>query len=71
MHTQSGLIFRTDPAESAPHPCPCCLRLVLPTDHEQASLEDAYCLGCFTWDRNTAQCLPANSAHPATEETPA
>lgn len=66
VHTQTGLIFRIDPADNAPHPCPCCTRLVLPTDHEQAGLEDAYCLGCFTWDRDVSACLPANSAHPKT-----
>lgn len=65
-HTPTGLIFRIDPATEAPHPCPCCTRLVLPTDHEQAGLEDAYCLGCFTWDRDVSACLPANSAHPKT-----
>src|SRR5574341_1640695 len=65
-HTGTGLVFRTDPADQAPHPCPCCSRLVLPTDHAYATEEDAYCLGCFTWDRNVSACLPANSAHPVT-----
>lgn len=73
----SGLAFRFDPADNAPHPCPCggedgedsCGRLVLPTDHAYAYIEDAYCTGCFTWKRGDVQCLPANTAHPA-EETP-
>lgn len=65
-HRPSGFIFRIDPADNAPHPCPCCGRLVLPTDHADAGMEDAYCLGCFTWSRDKIQCLPANTAH--TEE---
>lgn len=64
--TGSGFILRYDDADSAPHPCPCCGRLVLPTDHADAGMEDAYCLGCFTWSRDNIQCLPANTAH--TEE---
>jgi hypothetical protein len=62
-HSPTGLTFRIDPADKAPHACPCCGRLVLPEDHAYAAAEDAYCLGCFTWDRNTPACLPANSAH--------
>ena len=69
-HAESGLTFRIDPADNAPHACPCnkgddnpCGRLVLPTDHADAHMEDAYCLGCFTWSRDVAACLPANTAH--------
>lgn len=67
-HEPTGLTFRIDPADNAPHSCPCdgCGRLVLPTDHRDAGMEDAYCLGCFTWNRDDIQCLPANTAH--TEE---
>lgn len=74
-HKPSGYTFRIDEADSAPHPCPCghgeddpCGRLVMPSDHAYAHDPEAYCLGCFTWDRNTTQCLPANTAH--TEEPP-
>ena len=67
VDTDTGLTFRVDSADNAPHPCPCCARLVLPTDHAYAYTEDAYCLGCFTWKRDTPQCLPANTAH-STEE---
>ncbi|MCP9209570.1 hypothetical protein [Streptomyces cucumeris] len=63
VEASTGLAFRVDEEEDAPHACPCCERLVLPEDHAHASAEDAYCLGCFTWDRNTEQCLPGNSAH--------
>jgi hypothetical protein len=75
-HEPSGLTFRIDPADSAPHPCPCgneedgeniCRRLVLPTDHAYADAEDAYCLGCFTWSRDVEACLPENTAHAAEE----
>lgn len=66
---QTGITFRIDPADQAPHACPCCGRLVLPTDHAYAHDEDAYCLGCFTWDRNTPQCLPENSAHSTREKS--
>lgn len=69
----SGWTFRIDPADNAPHPCPCgqrgednpCGRLVLPTDHAYAEFEDAYCLGCWA-DTVNPGCLPANTAH--TEE---
>lgn len=61
---ESGMTFRIDPADEAPHPCPCCGRLVLPAD-----LEDTLCAGCFTWNRGDVQCLPENTAH-LTEETP-
>lgn len=64
--TETGRTFRIDDDADAPHSCPCCRRLVLPTDHALADAEDAYCLGCFTWDRNVPACLPANTAH--TEE---
>lgn len=65
----SGFTFRIDPADNPPHPCPCdgCGRLVLPTDHAYADAEDAYCLGCFTWNRGDVQCLPESTAHPAEE----
>jgi hypothetical protein len=63
-HEPSGLVFRIDPAEFPPNVCPCCRALVRPGDHAMAGSEDAYCLGCFTWSRNTPQCLPANTAHP-------
>ncbi|MFE0472630.1 hypothetical protein ACFW2V_13545 [Streptomyces sp. NPDC058947] len=66
VEASTGLLFRIDRAEEAPHPCPCedgCGRLVLPTDHLYADAEDAYCPGCFTWDRNVPACLPENSAH--------
>lgn len=59
----TGIAFRIDPVDNAPHPCPCCDRLVLPTDHAYANAEDAYCLGCFTWSRNVEACLPENTAH--------
>lgn len=58
----SGLVFRFDPADDAPHPCPCCGRLVLPTDHAYAHDPDAYCLGCWA-DSVNPGCLPANTAH--------
>lgn len=66
-HEWSGLAFRIDRADNAPHPCPCCGRLVEPGDHAYAHDEDAYCLGCFTWSRNVEACLPENTAHPAKE----
>ena len=59
----TGLTFRIDPADNAPHPCPCCGRLVLPDAHGQARHEDAYCLGCYTWARGDEGCLPRNTAH--------
>lgn len=69
-HVPSGLTFRIDPVDAAPHPCPCdddtgnpCERLVLPDDHANADAEDALCLGCFTWRRGMVACLPENSAH--------
>lgn len=69
-HGSSGLTFRIDKVEDAPHPCPCCRGLVLPTDHAYAHDEDASCLGCFTWDRKIPPCLPENSAHVAEDEQP-
>lgn len=60
---RTGLHFRIDKAEDAPHPCSCCGRLVLPADHAYAHDPDAYCTGCYTWDRNVAACLPENTAH--------
>lgn len=69
-HGATGLSFRIDRADDAPHPCPCgideddpCGRLVLPDDHAYAYAPDAYCLGCFTWNRGDVQCLPANTGH--------
>lgn len=62
-HAATGLTFRVDPEGEAPHPCPCCERLVMPDDHAYAGAEDAYCLGCFTWSRDIEACLPENSAH--------
>lgn len=69
-HEPTGIEFRIDPADQAPHPCPCgedddnpCRRLVLPTDHAYAHDEDAYCLGCYTWSRDVKQCLPVNTGH--------
>lgn len=69
-HEATGLSFRIDPADNAPHPCPCgsdeddpCARLVLPNDHAFAFAPDAYCRGCFTWNRGDVPCLPANSGH--------
>lgn len=65
-HKGTGLVFRIDPADNPPNVCPCCGRLVKPGDHASAGDPDAYCLGCFTWQRNVPACLPENSAH--TEE---
>lgn len=65
----SGLSFRIDSADDAPHPCPCCDRLVLPDDHAYASIEDAFCLGCFKWKRGMEPCLPEDSAHSERETT--
>lgn len=67
MHGGTGLTFRIDDASSPPNVCPCCSRLVKPGDHADAGMEDAYCLGCFTWNRGDVQCLPANTAHPVEE----
>lgn len=55
--------------DEPPHPCPCCGRLVLPDAHAYAGSEDAYCTGCFTWDRNVPACLPKNTAHATREES--
>lgn len=63
---ESGMSFRVDPADNAPHPCPCCGRLVLPGDHALADHDDVLCVGCFTWNIVPVGCLPANTAH--TEE---
>lgn len=62
VHTGTGTTFRIDPEDRAPNACPCCGRLVLPGDHAFAGSEDAYCLGCYTWD-DTPACLPENSCH--------
>jgi hypothetical protein len=66
VHAGTGLIFRIDPEDQAPNVCPCCGRLVKWGDHAFAGSDDAYCLGCYTWDRNAGPCLPENTAH--TEE---
>lgn len=63
VEASTGLRFRVDTAEDAPHPCSCCQRLVLPTVHALAHADDAVCTGCFTWDRNIPACLPESSAH--------
>lgn len=65
-HTQTGLTFRIDPADTPPNACPCCGRLVAPEDAMFAGEDDTLCDGCYTWYRTTPQCLPANTAH--TEE---
>ena len=59
----TGLRFRIDAEEDAPHPCPCCLRLVLPKDYIYADAKDAYCLGCVAWKRDIPACLAVNTAH--------
>lgn len=64
-HTGTGVTFRIDPADNPPNVCPCCGRLSRPGEHAFAGLEDALCLGCYTYSGVT-QCLPTNSAH--TEE---
>lgn len=62
QHESTGYTFRIDPITNAPHPCPCCRRIVLPAD-----LEGALCGGCYTFD-DTEQCLPENTAHATTED---
>jgi hypothetical protein len=64
VYADSGHVFRIDPFEFPPSVCPCCFGLVRPGDHAYAGDEDAYCLGCHTWDDSVESCLPANSAHP-------
>jgi hypothetical protein len=66
QHKPTGLTFRIDPEDRTPNVCPCCGRLVKWGDHAFAGSDDAYCLGCYTWDRNADPCLPENTAH--TEE---
>lgn len=66
VHEPTGIAFQIHDAVNAPHPCPCCGRLVEVGDHADAHMEDAYCTGCFTWNRDDNQCLPTNTAH--TEE---
>lgn len=68
-HNATGITFRIDPVDRSPNACPCCGRLVKWTDHTYAGSHDAYCLGCFTWDRNVPGCLPENSAHSVNEES--
>lgn len=69
-HEASGMTFRVDPDDRPPHPCPCCTRLVVPTDHAYADADDAYCLGCWG-DTITPGCLPQNSAHTTANSEPA
>lgn len=69
VEASTGITFRIDHEDRAPNACPCCGRLVKWGDHVFAGSDDAYCLGCYTWDRNTPQCLPENSAHSANEES--
>lgn len=64
-----GRTFCIDHEDRAPNACPCCGRLVKWGDHAFAGSPDAYCLGCFTWDRNVPGCLPENSAHSVNEES--
>jgi hypothetical protein len=61
----TGADFRIDPEERAPHACPCCDRLVeIDEGGAFAGHPDAYCGGCYTWDRNVPGCLPENTCHP-------
>lgn len=60
--------LRIDSPDFPPNICPCCGTLVRPKDHALAGDPDAYCLGCYPWDRNVPACLPANSAHTETPE---
>ena len=62
-HAATGITFRIDHVDRAPNACPCCGRLVKWPDNPFAGSDDAYCDGCYTWDRNTPQCLPENSCH--------
>lgn len=64
----TGITFRIDPAGRAPNSCPCCGRLVKWGDHAFAGSDDAYCLGCYTWDFGSEPCLPENTAHPHKED---
>jgi hypothetical protein len=68
-HAATGITFRIDPENRAPNACPCCGRLVKWGDHAFAGSDDAYCDGCYTWDRNVPGCLPENTAHTADEES--
>lgn len=68
VNTETGITFRIDPEDRAPNVCPCCGRLVKWGDHALAGSDDAYCLGCYTWDRNSNPCLPENTAHATDEE---
>lgn len=63
FHRQSGYILRIDPADYPPNVCGCCRGLVRPGDHAYAGIEDAYCLGCYTWRHDVPECLPQNTAH--------
>lgn len=76
---RTGLTFRLDDPENAPHACPCgrlrdqeegtnvrCGRLVLPGDHAYAEDPDAYCTGCWG-DTINPGCLPKGTAHPVKE----
>lgn len=63
VEASTGLTFRIEPEDRAPNICPCCTGLVKFGVHAFAGREDAYCTGCYTWDRSTPGCLPGNSAH--------
>lgn len=67
-HQLTGLTFRIDRDDHAPNACPCCGRLVNFQDHALAGSDDAYCLGCFTWERGAEPCLPENTAHAKNEK---
>lgn len=67
VEASTGLIFRIDDADNPPNVCPCCGRLNKPGEDAFAGVEDAYCLGCFTWKRGMTACLPANTAHSENE----
>lgn len=68
VESSTGLLFRIDTEENAPHLCPCCGRLVLRDDHRYADTENAHCLGCFTWEVDAPPHLPENSAHSTTDQ---
>lgn len=64
-HKDSGVQFMITTPDRAGNACGCCGRLVKWSDHPLAGSEDAYCDGCYTWDRDSEPCLPENTAHPA------
>lgn len=59
----TGHIFRIDDSEFPPNICGCCGALNRPGNDPFAGMDDAYCPGCYTADRNVVECLPENSAH--------